>query len=185
MSKRIIFITGNSSKFEEAEEAVKKLGIILEQKDIELDEVQSLDQKEVVAKKAEQAFRALKKPVIVDDTGIYFKAYNEFPGTYTKHLFKSIGFKGVEKLLKETDKKAFFRTMICYKDSKKTLIVSGEWHGAIIEEVSAKFNPEWQYNSIFIPDGFNIPLSEISIEERAKHSHRKKALEKLAEKLEA
>ena len=177
----IYYITGNKSKFDEAQLILNNVKLI--SLDLKTEELQTISQEEVVLKKAEQAFKALKKPVIVDDTGIFFSDYKDFPGTFTRTLFDCIGFKGVEKLLEGTSRKAYFKTLLCYKDEKVTKIFSGDWKGKIISEISKKFNPDWQYNSIFIPEDFSVPLSELSMEERAKHSHRKKALDKLAKYL--
>lgn len=179
MNRRIYFITGNKSKFEEAKLLLKNLNINMVQKDLKLDEIKTLDQEKVLLEKAKQAFKKLNKPVLVDDTAIYFENYENFPGTYTKSLFKSIGFEGVERLLKNVDRKAYFRTLVCYKDSKTTKIFSGTWNGKIVAQISKMFNPDWQYNSVFIPNGFKKPLSEINLEERAKQSHRKKAFDSL------
>ena len=41
----------------------------------------------VVLEKARTAFKKLKKPLIVDDTAIYFEEYKNFPGTYTNSVF--------------------------------------------------------------------------------------------------
>ncbi|MBU1849668.1 MAG: non-canonical purine NTP pyrophosphatase, partial [Nanoarchaeota archaeon] len=148
-------------------------------KKIQLSEPKTLSQYEVVKSKALQAYEKLKKPVIVDDTGIYFEEYKDFPGTHTKYLFKTIGFKGLQKLLFKAKKNAYFKTLICYKDKSTTKIFSGVWKGIITTNISSSFNPDWQYNSIFIPEGFKKTLSEISVDERIKHSHRRKALQKL------
>ncbi|MBI5149056.1 non-canonical purine NTP pyrophosphatase [Candidatus Pacearchaeota archaeon] len=176
--KQVYFITENESKFKEARLILQNIKLVM--KDLKLEEPKTLDQEQVVKNKAEQAFQKLKKPVIVDDTGIYFSEYKIFPGTYTKTLFQAIGFKGVEKLLDKANRDAYFKTIICYKDGKTEEIFFGIWKGKIVKEISKKFNPDWEYNSIFVPQNFNKPLSEISLQERAKFSHRKKALAKLA-----
>jgi len=178
--EEIYFISGNKSKFEEARQIAEEAGITISHGNLELTEIKSLSQEEVVLDKARRAFEKLKKPVIVDDTGIYFEQYKDFPGTFTKFLFRAIGFEGVEKLLENKNRNAFFKTMICYKDSEREKIFSGVWKGKIIEEASKKFNPDWQYNSIFMPEDCNKLLSEMSMEERAKKSHRKKAFDEFA-----
>lgn len=177
--KKIYFITGNESKFKEAEAILKSKNINLTQINLKLKETQTLSQEQVVREKARQAFEVLQQPVIVDDTGIYFSAYENFPGTYTRLLFEGIGFEGLLRLLKTKNKKAYFKTLLCYKDSKTEKVSSGVWKGKITENISKHFNPDWQYNSIFIPEGFKKHLSEIPLEERAKNSHRKKAFDKL------
>jgi len=177
--KTIYFITGNNSKFKEAEKIIKNKNIKLVQKNLDLIEIQSLNTGKVVKDKAKQAFEKLKKPIIVDDTGIYFEEYKNFPGTYTGHLFKSLGFSGLLRLLKTKNKNAYFKTFICYKDKYIEKVFSGVWKGKITNKISKKFNPDWQYNNIFIPNNCNKVLSEISLEKRAKLSHRKKAMDKL------
>jgi len=183
--QEVYFITGNKSKFEEAslilKEAVSSAGINLVQKDLKVEEPQVLDPEKVVKAKAEAAFKQLGSPIMCDDTAIFFEAYPNFPGTLTKFVFQSLGFRGVEKILQGVKRGAYFQTLVCYKDSEQCLVFKGVWKGTITNNISSMFNPDWQYNSIFIPEGFNIPLAELSMEERAKHSHRKKALEQFAQ----
>ncbi|MFA5026737.1 MAG: non-canonical purine NTP pyrophosphatase [Candidatus Methylomirabilota bacterium] len=177
--EKIYFITGNKSKFEEAEQILSDANITLTLKNLKLDEIKEIEQKKVVVEKARQAFAQMKKPVLVDDTAIYFSSYKNFPGTYTKFLFQAIGFDGIRKILEGKSKNAHFKTMICYKDSANEKIFSGIWNGKIASKRGGKFNPNWEYNCIFIPSGCKNALSEISMEERAKKSHRRKAFNAL------
>jgi XTP/dITP diphosphohydrolase len=177
---KIYYITGNKSKFNEAKLILK--GIALIRKDIKLEEIKSLNQEDVVLDKARKAFRKLGKPVIADDAGIYFEEYKNFPGTYTRFLFESIGFRGIKNLLRGRKKKACFKVLICYKDKNHEEIFSGIWRGKITR-LGKKYNPDWQYDSIFMPQNYKKTLSEIPLEERAKISHRKKAFVKLAKYL--
>jgi len=188
MLKEVCFITGNMSKFEEARLILEKAGISLVHEDIEIEEMKSMDQEEVVKDKARKAYAAMKMPVLVDDTGIYFKALNKFPGTYTKMIFRCIGFEGIESLLAGKSRDAFFQTMLCLKhgslESEET-VFCGRWEGKIVENISSKFNPDWQYDSIFVPDGFSKPLCEMDIEVRSRDSHRKKAFQEMIKALGA
>lgn len=177
-NKTIYYITGNNSKFKEAKEILKNTGIKLIKKDLAVEELKSLDQKKVIIDKARKAYNKLKKPLIIDDVGIYFKEYNKFPGTFTRFLFEAIGFKGIEKLLAGKNRKAYFRILLCYKDNKSEIIFEGILNGKIIENTKPLANKNWQYDNIFIPENFNILLSKIPLKERAKFSHRKKALDK-------
>lgn len=176
---KIYFVTGNKSKFSEAESILKPSGVELVQTDIELNEPNLINQKEVVLEKARQAFDKIKKPVIVDDTSLYFNAYRDFPGTLTKDLIQRLGCDEVILLLKGLERGACFKTMVCYRDGKVCRVFSGSWRGKVTDKISKKINPDWSYNSIFVPEGFSVPLSEIAMEERIKCSHRKKALLKL------
>jgi len=178
-SEKIYYITGNKSKFKEAKEIMKNLDITLEQKDLSVSETKSLDQEKVILGKAREAFEKMKKPLIIDDVGIYFEEYNKFPGTFTKFLFEAIGFDGIEKLLAGKNRNAHFKILLCYKDEKSEKIFEGILKGKIIENTKSLANKDWQYDNIFVPENFNVSLSEVPLEERAKFSHRKKAFDKL------
>jgi inosine/xanthosine triphosphate pyrophosphatase family protein len=70
------FATSNANKFAEAK---KILGDDLEQIDIDVDEIQSIDVVDVVEHKAKAAYAVAGEPVIVEDTGLYFEAWNNLP----------------------------------------------------------------------------------------------------------
>jgi XTP/dITP diphosphohydrolase len=177
--RTIYFITGNESKFREARLVLDDLkNVRLRMKKIDIPEIQSIDQGFVVTDKAEKAYELLRRPLIVDDSGIYFQAYHNFPGVYSKHLFETLDFKGLERLLKGVTRKAYFKSLICYKDSKTTEVFEGIWSGSIAPNASNVFNKDWPYDSIFIPIDEDIPVSEMPLEEKAKISHRRRALDK-------
>lgn len=176
---KVFFVTGNKSKFEEAKAVLSGSSIKLDMKKIKLIEPKNENQKEVVLAKAEQAFKKIKKPVIVDDTAIYFRAYDLFPGTLTRYLFKRIGYGGIKSLLHNKTKKAYFQTMLCYRSKKSCVVFSGILKGKMSDKPKGTTNPDWQYNNVFIPENFSKPLSEIQNSERIKFSHRRKAFAKL------
>jgi len=132
-SGKIYYITGNNSKFLEAKEIMKDSEVVLEQKDLKIQEIKSLEQEKVLLGKAREAFKQLKKPLIIDDVGIYFEEYPKFPGTFTKFLFEAIGFEGIEKLLAGKNRNAYFRILLCYKDTKSEKVFEGILKGKIIE----------------------------------------------------
>jgi inosine/xanthosine triphosphate pyrophosphatase family protein len=54
-------------------------------------DIPELDSQDLIAisqDKAKKAFEKLKKPLIVDDSGIYFDEYPGFPGPLAKRVFK-------------------------------------------------------------------------------------------------
>src|SRR3972149_1427183 len=95
--KKIYIATTNKGKVEEISEMLK---IPLEFAKLELDEIQSMDLEYVARKKAEEAFKILKKPVIVDDVGVYFKAWNKFPGPFVKYIHILLGNKKLLELFR-------------------------------------------------------------------------------------
>jgi inosine/xanthosine triphosphate pyrophosphatase family protein len=72
----ITFITGNQKK---ADYLAQYLGIEVQHEKLDLDEIQSLDLREVVEHKVRQAYEMVKKPVLVEDTSLTFVALGKLP----------------------------------------------------------------------------------------------------------
>ena len=179
--KKIVLITTNRGKVAEIQEHLKKFYIEVIGKDIEIPEIRSDDQGEVAKEKVKFAVKAVGEPVIAEDTGIYFEAYKNFPGTNSKWLINKVGYEGVFKLLEGKSRKAYFKTVIAYCEPEgKVLTFVGICKGEIINEVKGKPHPKLPYDSIFIPEGKDRTFAEMTIEERNKLKHRAKAAEEFA-----
>ena len=72
----ITFITGNQKK---ADYLAKYLGFPIEHMKLELDEIQSLDLREVVEHKVRQAYEKVRKPILVDDVALEFSTLGRLP----------------------------------------------------------------------------------------------------------
>src|SRR3989338_1739465 len=90
--KEILFASGNRHKADEAKKIFSLYGIRIKWAKISLLEPDFESLREISEHKALDAFRKLDKPAIVEDTGIYFSAYKNFPGQYAKRMFLSLGF---------------------------------------------------------------------------------------------
>jgi len=176
--KEILFITDNKSKLEEAINITKDYNIQIVGKKIEFSELMIPNEEEIIIDKIKYAFKKIKKPFIIDDAGIYFEAYPNFPGVFTKFIIKLLGFDGIFRLLKDKNRKAYFQCIVGFMDLNldKPILFKGICRGRIAEKVSNIFDPNFEFNSIFIPGGRTKTLSEMTIEERKKYSHRAKAL---------
>lgn len=89
-----------------------------------------------------------------------------------------------DKLLNElsdkNDRYAYFETCICYIDEEKnTHYFEGRLKGAITLEEIGEY--EFGYDQIFIPEGLNKTLGEMTKEEINEISHRAKAFNKFKE----
>lgn len=178
--KRLIVVTGNKDKFREISLVLKEFGIEPVMKGIKLDEVGDTLE-EVAMRKVNEAYGKLRRPLIVDDTGIFFKAYRNFPGIYAKRIYLGIGFQGLLKLLENKSREAYFRSVVCYCDGK-CRIFSGELHGSIQRKVYRdKFSRgKFPYERIFIPEGMKKPISLMPLQKKIKFSHRAIAVRKFA-----
>jgi len=168
----MIFVTGNRNKLREFEDI---LGIKLDNSDVGLDEIQSIEVEEVAKHKAKQAFQILRQPVIVEDTGLYFEEFNGFPGALIKFLIKNISLEKICSFLKE-NRMAKVITCIAYCDNDGVKIFTGEIKGIIADFPRGDNNFGW--DPIFIPEGADKTFAEMG-EEKNKISMRKQALDKL------
>ncbi|WEU39725.1 MAG: XTP/dITP diphosphatase [Candidatus Odinarchaeum yellowstonii] len=182
--RRIYFATGNPHKVEEAKLILKNYNVDLAHLNIQRVEIQSTDLAEIATYSLNQIVKEFKQPVFVEDTGLFINSLNGFPGPFSSYVFKTLGNKGIIKLMKEeTDRRALFKTVIAFKESDKNTvkIFVGETQGFIAEETRGV---GWGYDPIFIPlEGDGRTYAEMSLEEKNMLSHRFKALKLLGESL--
>ncbi|MBU2589890.1 MAG: RdgB/HAM1 family non-canonical purine NTP pyrophosphatase [Nanoarchaeota archaeon] len=172
----VLFVTGNRNKFDEVKLMAEKHGINLLWSDLDVVEHKYDSVKEVSMAKALSAVKILNKPLIVEDTGIFFKDFNNFPGANAKVVFSGIGVDGILKILEGKNREATFVTSFAFiKPGMQPLTFMGECSGKITEKPSKVI--DFAYDTIFIPDGDSRTFSEMSKEEKEKYSHRKKAVE--------
>lgn len=178
---KILFVSGNRDKIKEAGYILTKFNIGVKGIQADFKELVNSTLEDIVIDKAKQINRIIKEPFIVDDAGIFFEAYHNFPGVFTKYIFKVLGYDGISRLLEGKNLKAYFKTAIAYRDPKgKILLFKGICKGAISPVVrgsSGQFSP---FNSLFIPNGENRTFAELGLKNQIEISHRAKALEKFA-----
>ncbi|MFC1598208.1 non-canonical purine NTP pyrophosphatase [Patescibacteria group bacterium] len=180
-SRTITIVTSNTSKFKEMSEALSHHGIEAQRVDFDIDEIKEIDIERVVKDKVMKAFEKVAGPVVVDDSGIFFDKYNQFPGTYSKYLYKTIGFDGIFKLVEPGDT-AVFRTYVAYMDEERAEpeIFQGEYPGKIDDQFDQSKDYEMPYAPMFIPEGEDKDMASMTPAERA-NDHRHQALNKFAE----
>lgn len=179
--KRIYFLSSNREKIKEVKLHLKKFGIKAIGMKKEIDEDRFERQEDIAKEKARKAAKLVKKPVIVEDTGLYLKAYRNFPGINAKFVFNCIGLKGILKLLEGKDRKAYFKTIVAYcKPRGRPLTFTGICKGRISKKIMKPITPKVPYDSIFITKGEKRTFSQMTKEEKARYSHRAKAVEKFA-----
>jgi len=110
----ITFITNTEGKAIEAQEILGK-GFKVIHKKIDLDEIQTIDGKEVIDKKAREAYSILNNPVLVEDTSLYFNAWSGLPGALVRWFLDAVGCNGICKMLKnETNRSGYAESAIAY-----------------------------------------------------------------------
>ena len=97
--KKITYVTNNKAKIASAKKALKPLGYEIDNIKIETPEIQADDVTEVAKYSAKWAAEELKVPVLKNDSGLFIKALNGFPGVYTHFVDDTIGEGGILKLM--------------------------------------------------------------------------------------
>ncbi len=130
--------------------------------------------------KAKAYYQIAKMPVLADDTGLEVRALDYKPGVYSARYSGKHGDDAANRrlLLKnmesESDRYAHFRTVLCFFDGSKEIIVEGKCAGKIaFQEIG---DNGFGYDSIFIPEGYSDTFAELSTAEKNAISHRFKAV---------
>lgn len=175
--RKIIFITGNKGKLEEATEILK--GITIINKDIDLPEIQETDAKKVIEAKLLEARKHHSGEYIIEDTSLYFNCLNGLPGPLIKWFLEKLGkVKLFEIAKKLKDYRAEAKTIIGYIDRRGKIKY---FEGSVKGEISKpKGKDGFGWDQIFMPEGIKKTFAEMSSEEKNKISMRKKALLKLS-----
>ncbi len=133
--------------------------------------------------KAQFVFKKTNKDCFADDTGLMVEALNGEPGVYSARYAgaNKIDNNNMDLLLQNLNgienRKAKFVTAICLIYQGTQHMIEGELHGKIIH--TKKGNHGFGYDPIFIPDGYDITLAEMELDEKNKISHRAKAIDKM------
>ncbi|MFQ5431526.1 MAG: RdgB/HAM1 family non-canonical purine NTP pyrophosphatase [Nitrospinota bacterium] len=176
MLSSVKFVTGNPNKLREAREI---LGIDIQQANPGgLEELQTIYVEELIRHKAEEAYKKIGAPIIVEDTGLVFHAWNGLPGALIKWFLKTVDNEGLIKMLcGEEDRKALAQCYIAYNDGNEIRVVKGEISGTISDTVRGDSGFGW--DKIFIPEGYDRTFGEMAAEEKNSFSMRKRAFENL------
>ena len=169
---RITVVTSNTNKAAEVAAFFRDVAEV-DRIDLDVPETRSDDVGEIARGKAEYAYRQLKTPLIVDDTGLSINALNGFPGPYAAYVQHTIGNEGILKLMKgETDRTARFTTAIGFANETGIRIFKGTLEGSISSCPRGKAG--FGYDPVF--EIGTKTLAEISMEEKSRISHRARAL---------
>ena len=180
----IYFVTGNIHKFYEISDLFSKADVkyTLEQKEAKTVEIQATNIKEVALVKLNSIKDQINGSFFIEDAGFFVDIpLNGFPGVYSSYVMKTIGNKGILRLIDDfKGTSAHFTSIIAlyFKPLDKNLFFEGTIHGKISKSVRGERG--FGFDPIFIPNSIsNKTFAEISTEEKNCISHRGQALKKL------
>jgi len=152
----LTLVTSNPAKYAPFTSDLERLRLRLEPPAQPLPEIQSLNFTETLTAKARAAAEMFGRPVIVDDTGLVLEAYAPFPGPLTATVLRSLGARGLRRLLAgASDRAAMECHLGCWVNGALR-----NWVGAVqgrIDLSRAPRDERMPLSDLFIPD-----LSEAS-----------------------
>ena len=173
---RLRFATSNPAKFREASEAARPLGVVLEwERGFRKIEIQADDPVEVVKHALEVN---CVEGVVIEDDALFIDALNGFPGPYSEYVYRTIGLRGVLKLLEGVeDRRARFVSAMGVCVGGKIIVATGVVEGFIAKE--PRGSQGFGYDPIFVPAGYSETFAEMGPERKIQISHRTRALRAL------
>lgn len=190
--KKIIFATHNEHKLTEVRAILEPLGYkVLSAGDLNLPDVEETGTtfKDNALLKAYEGYKHTSVPVLAEDTGLCIRALNGEPGVYTKRYAEQHGgFPKVfdvlaERMKDNPDKSAYFNcTMALVIDETRAEVFEGIFEGTILP--SPQGDNGFGYDPVFVPNGYDKTVAELSDDKKNTISHRALALKKVATFLE-
>jgi len=171
--REITFVTTNEGKFSEFSEAVHHR-VKLKRANMGYPEIQTDRLEDVVIFALKWLNEHIEGEVLIDDSGLFVKALNGFPGVYSHHALSTIGNEGLLKLMKGLNREAMFCTVIGYSGSAGNYLFRGECPGRIAHEQSGEKG--FGFDSVFVPEGYNITFAQMSTSQKNEISHRGRAI---------
>lgn len=176
----ITFITGNQGK---ADYLSKFLGYPIEHKKLDLEEIQTMDLREIVKHKARQAYNSVKTPIVVEDVSLEFEALGGLPGPFIRFFVEKVPFELICSMLEDQSRRAVARCVMAYYDGDNLKLFEGSLGGEIAVNPAGEGGYGW--DKIFIPEGYDVTRAELSEEDDKKTYLKIKPLGDLKEYLES
>lgn len=176
----ITFVTGNKAK---AEEIARQTNLPIQATALDLNEIQSLDVREVIEAKAREAYEHIGSPVLVDDASLSIDELGGLPGALVRWFIKGVGNEGICRFadLSRT-RKAVATVAIGYYDGKDFTAFVEEVPGVISTHPEGEGGYGW--DAVFIQEGYEATRASLSPEDYDRASIRRPALESLRSYLE-
>ncbi|KAA6315794.1 Nucleoside triphosphate pyrophosphohydrolase [termite gut metagenome] len=186
MQKKLIFATNNPHKLEEVSLILGSKIKLLNLNDIncDVDIPETADTLEGNALlKARYVYENYHLNCFADDTGLEIEALNNEPGVYSARYAgegknsQANMMKVQQKLEREENRKARFRTVIALILNGKECLFEGIVRGEIIKE--KRGSSGFGYDPIFMPEGYDKTFAELGNDVKNTISHRAAAVNKL------
>ena len=174
------FVTQNAHKYEEARRTLDPFEIRIRKLAFPKTEIQSADPGEIAKFAAEEAAERTNRNVVVEDSGLFVRALNGFPGPYSSYVHATIGVDGLLRLMSQKPRReAYFQASLVVASPRGTSQgFTGRAHGTISRKPVGKQG--FGFDPIFIPKDTRKTFAQGGSEFKDRYSHRAIAFRKLA-----
>jgi XTP/dITP diphosphohydrolase len=186
MTSALIFATNNAHKIEEIQAAIgQNLHVItLRQAGIDIDIPETHDTLEANAQeKSSTIHRLTGTNCFSEDTGLEVATLNGEPGVLSARYAGAHRSEKdnvdllLHRLKDKSDRRARFRTVISLIWNDRQYLFEGICQGRILEAPIGEKG--FGYDPVFVPDGETRSFAQLTIEEKNRYSHRRKAADLL------
>lgn len=177
----VTLVSGNKNKMKEYLALLPKdKNILITTKSIDLPEIQSMDLLEIIEDKARRAYEIIKSPVIVEDVAAGLDSLNGLPGPFIKFFIESLENNPLLELSKQPNERATITCTTALFDGKKLTHGVGTIKGIVVQP---RGKDGFGFDFVFVPDGYDMTMSEMGFEKKNKISHRSLAIKDLFSKI--
>lgn len=174
---KIYFVTDNKHKFIEASMVARDYDLCLEMLSGKKIEIQSNNLIDIAVYSALENYKEVRRPLLVEDAGLFIEALHGFPGPYSSYVYKTIGIEGILKLLRGIDnRRAYFASAVVLIYEPYIIKCEERVYGYISREPRGEKG--FGFDPIFVPEGETRTFAEMDVAEKNKYSHRARALSK-------
>ena len=184
MKTKIFFVTTNHNKYLEACSIFRNSDFSVIHKEDKYHEIQSNDLESIVQYGLKTLSIKSIYPIMIEDSGLFIKNLNGFPGPYSSYIFNKLGNSGLLKLMKKVEnRQAVFKSVLGYSTSSSSIKI---FEGYVSGKITTKQVGEsgFGFDPIFIPDGYTETFSQMDVETKSSLSHRGRSIYLLKKFLE-
>lgn len=179
MKSELRFLTRNDGKLRELRSMIAATDYTLVSDATEIHELQTEDTERLIRDKVIRAFDIVRRPLIVDHTGLAFELLNGFPAGLTSVFYDKLQPAGIAALIGKSLKPSVTATTwIGFCDGRRIHTFKGSIRGKIAEEPRGAEGFQW--DTVFIPEGYDQTFAELGNDKKNEISMRRRAFDEFA-----
>ncbi len=173
--RTVWFLTHNPDKYREASAILAPMGVRVRHLNQSKIEIQDPSPENIARFALKNALQDNRKPILVEDSGLFIETLNGFPGPYSSFVYDTIGLNGVLAILRgHNSRKAYFQATVGFgSPSTQSRFFTGRVKGIVSNRILGKNG--FGYDPIFIPEGYTKTFGQSSQTFKNTKSHRARA----------